>query len=265
MGLKLSPFLSGRRLLEPGQGTRQIMNELLRRVHVGGRDELLDQILSTMKYSLDAGIVTLNFLNAHAVNIASSDEKFKCALMTSTYLLRDGIGIQLALACKGMSAGENLNGTDFIPVILDKFRGCSVALLGSTDPVLEAAVRVLKESYGITVVLAKNGFDYRPEDYLAQLNSNAPEVVILAMGMPKQELLQCYLKSNWKNTRPVLIVSGGAILSFLTGYEKRAPRVFLWLKLEWFWRFLLNPRRLFKRYFIGGFQFILALIRSRKQ
>jgi exopolysaccharide biosynthesis WecB/TagA/CpsF family protein len=79
-------------------------------------------------------------------------------------------------------------------------------------------------------------------------------LIILGMGMPRQEIVALALRAALH--RPCLIVCGGAILDFLGGRVPRAPRLLQGLGLEWAWRLAREPRRLFRRYVLGNPVFI---------
>ena len=79
-------------------------------------------------------------------------------------------------------------------------------------------------------------------------------MVILGMGMPTQELLSAMLARELPG--PVLIVNGGAILDFIAGRVRRAPGLMRRLGLEWLFRLLLEPARLWRRYLLGNVIFL---------
>lgn len=227
--------------------------ELLERLTLISDDaelaELLERLTSTNRPCV------LSFVNAHAVNLACRDEAFFKSLLASDVLLRDGIGVRIMCRAFGFDAGLNLNGTDLIPRILTSARGQSVALCGTEDPYLSQASRGIPG-----VILQMDGF--QPIDsYVDPIRSAGPRIVVLAMGMPKQELVAERLKAELDG--PVLIVNGGAILDFIAGRVTRAP---VWMRkagLEWVFRLALEPRRLWSRYMVGNIVFLARLGRLK--
>ncbi|AWI81670.1 capsular biosynthesis protein CpsF [Parazoarcus communis] len=204
------------------------------------------------------GPIVLSFLNAHAFNIAWTNSEFFTDLHASDYILRDGIGIKLFMLLFGYSPGQNMNGTDLIPFILKK-EVCTVGLYGTSAPELEAASKRIND-FGCTVVTALDGFRDK-NDYLSDALLFRPAIIVLAMGMPKQEHVSALLKSriDW----PCLIINGGAILDFLAGRVKRAPLIVRRFGCEWIYRLLLEPQRLWKRYILGNFLFIFRILYIR--
>jgi exopolysaccharide biosynthesis WecB/TagA/CpsF family protein len=120
-------------------------------------------------------------------------------------------------------------------------------LFGTRSPWLDTARQKL-EAEGLVVVACHDGFS-EPEKYLELAEETKPELIILAMGMPKQEDIAVRLRERLSH--PVLIVNGGAILDFLGGKVTRAPELMRSIGLEWLYRLYLEPKRLARRYLLG--------------
>jgi N-acetylglucosaminyldiphosphoundecaprenol N-acetyl-beta-D-mannosaminyltransferase len=132
-------------------------------------------------------------------------------------------------------------------------------LFGTTSPWLDRACEKL-EAAGVTVVASHHGFS-PAQTYVDMAVSWRPDLIILAMGMPKQELVASRLRDRL--THPVLIVNGGAILDFLGEKVTRAPRFMQCTGTEWLYRLLVEPRRLARRYVVGIPAFFAHIARSR--
>ncbi|MGZ3456899.1 MAG: WecB/TagA/CpsF family glycosyltransferase [Archangium sp.] len=189
----------------------------------------------------------LSFVNAHAVNLGWNRPGMLDGLLRSDMLLRDGIGVKLGMRAFHRPYGLNMNGTDFIPKIARAYRSRRVALFGTRSPWLDNARRTLEE-WGLTVVACHDGFD-PPETYVRLATESRPELILMAMGMPKQEEVSVKLREALAH--PVLIVNGGAILDYIGGKVPRAPRVMRQVGMEWLFRLAVEPRRLFSRYVLG--------------
>lgn len=210
------------------------------------------------------GPCVLAFVNAHAMNCAASSPAFAEALRAADVILRDGSGMATLYRMLDRECGLDLNGTDLIPKILRRYRGKSIALLGTEDRYLAGAATEIRGhlAQGCKISLLDGFRDI--DAYLALVERDRPELVILGMGMPKQELVAAHLRASvsW----PCLIVCGGAIIDFLGGKVARAPFWMRRLGIEWLYRLLLEPRRLFKRYVVGNPLFLwrgLRLVLSR--
>ncbi|WP_309891490.1 WecB/TagA/CpsF family glycosyltransferase [Archangium sp.] len=189
----------------------------------------------------------LSFANAHAMNLGWNQPGMLEGLMRSDMVLRDGIGVKLGLQAFDRPYGLNMNGTDFIPRIARKYAGRTVALFGTRSPWLDNARKKLEE-LGLTIVAQQEGFD-PPETYVKLAVETKPDLILMAMGMPKQEEVSVRLREAL--THPVLIVNGGAILDYLGGKVPRAPAVMRQVGMEWLFRLAVEPKRLFSRYVLG--------------
>jgi exopolysaccharide biosynthesis WecB/TagA/CpsF family protein len=216
------------------------------------------EVTSNLQKVLRPTIV--GFLNAHAVNLCLNDESIAQAFARCDLLLRDGVGTKWLCSMIGLRPGMNMNGTDYIPEILERSFGHSLAIFGTRNPHLDAAACRLREQ-GFNIMHVEDGF-HTDEHYAQLLQEQPASIVILAMGMPRQERCAAYLKQHLRH--PCLIICGGAIIDFIGGKARRAPVVMRRLGLEWLFRLLCEPGRLFSRYVTGGAIFVLRLTRLRR-
>lgn len=202
----------------------------------------------------------LAFANVHAMNLIAGDETFFKAISHADILLRDGSGMAMLLRTSGREAGMNMNGTDFIPIVLKAYQGRRVALWGTMEPFLGSATVHSRLAYGVKIVSSADGFR-EDEFYLRLAKELRPDLIVLAMGMPKQERIAQAIQST--ECGSPLIICGGAILDFFGGKVSRAPAWIRGMSLEWVYRLALEPRRLCRRYLIGvpEFMFRVALRR----
>lgn len=202
----------------------------------------------------------LAFVNAHAMNSVMADFAFYRALCDADVLLRDGSGMAMLYRMQDSEPGLNMNGTDFIPQLLATYRGRRVALWGTAEPYLGAAAARCEAEFGVQVVSREHGF-HPPEFYCEQARARRPELIVLGMGMPKQEGVARLIRATAPGAP--LIACGGAILDFLGGRVERAPHWMRRLGMEWAYRLLREPRRLFHRYVVGNPLFVLRAWRCR--
>lgn len=198
----------------------------------------------------------VSFINAHAMNLAHKSPHFYQVLLSSDVLLRDGIGMKILMKSASMPVGFNANGTDFIPNILKVVKGKNLAIFGTSSEVV-ALCKAKLEDDGHKINIFDHGF-HEDEYYLKKIINTNVEVIILGMGMPRQELLANKLKNNLNQN--LLIINGGAILDFMSGSVSRAPLIFRKTGCEWLYRLLQEPRRLWKRYILGNVCFLLGTI-----
>lgn len=230
---------------------------------VAGKDPLIHKLRLMEAHDTEAFIEELSriekpaivgFLNQHGYNLAQHQSRVFNSFMRMDYLLRDGIGIKLACRVNGLPPRANLNGSDFIPRLLAHFsQGDSEYFqffaMGTQEPWLSRGARQLFAGHAVHTI---DGFRAAEEyvDFVrAQHKPGRLAVVLLAMGMPKQEEVALQLQQRLE--APALMICGGAILDFAAQRFPRAPKAFRRLGLEWLFRLMMEPRRLFHRYVVG--------------
>ena len=202
------------------------------------------------------------FLNANLANTIAEDDALKQTI-SSFLVLNDGIGVDLAsLLLYGKKFPENLVGTDFVPRYLSKTKHrFRLALLGGTDQVIRQAADVITRNWPQHEVAYQHHgyFDHSQEAAIAQAIAQAGcDVVLVAMGNPRQE--------HWIGRNvPAACAMGfgvGALFDYLAGAVPRAPPFILRWRLEWVYRLVAEPRRLWRRYLIGNFVFAVRVTRE---
>jgi len=231
----------------------QALVQGLQRVHSERAEQ---QLLDGLAHP--AAPLVLAFVNAHAMNSAASSRPFFEAVRAADVVLRDGIGMAILLRLMNLSPGLNLNGTDLIPKLLRRYAGRGIALFGTQDPYLARAQEVVlaRLAPGSRCIAAHGFLD--TANYVRLAAAHRPSLIVLGMGMPRQEEVAGVLKAALGY--PCLIVCGGAIIDFIGGKTSRAPR---WMRLtgfEWLYRLALEPKRLFKRYVIGNPLFLARAV-----
>jgi exopolysaccharide biosynthesis WecB/TagA/CpsF family protein len=236
----------------------QMPNRIINSMTLVKNDDDVEALIDDCLSSRSSRIIS--FVNAHAFNICNRNREFADAVLQSDIILRDGIGMQLLFKALKVDGGLNMNGTDLIPRLLDSAKGQSLGILGTAEPYLSSAADQLKQA-GHNVVVTEDGFQDQTT-YLALIERHRPKIIILGMGMPKQELIAAYLREN-VSYNPLLI-NAGALIDFIGGKAKRAP---LWMRrvhLEWVFRLLNEPKRLFHRYMTGNLVFLSRFNRIRR-
>ena len=222
-------------------------------------EQALVKIVNTKKPT------TVGFLNQHGYNLISKDDSLADMFINMDYLFRDGKGIELACRYHKIDPKNNLNGTDLIPTLMARLinspEEVSFFAYGTKSPWLDDGARNLFQSEDF---LSLDGFhdDQAYLEHFANHETEKLNVIVLAMGMPKQERIAARLKLQAKGR--LIIICGGAILDFQAGRVKRAPLIFRKFGLEWFYRLTCEPKRLFSRYVIGIPVFFFNVYKSNK-
>lgn len=222
------------------------------------------QVCAHLDDELSAGRpVRLAFLNAHTSNLVAADEEFGRVLAGFT-VLNDGVGVDLASRhLHGKPFPDNLNGTDFVPRLLGRLAvPRRIYLLGGQAGVAEAAADTLAViAPQHTVVGVQHGYfdPAHAPTVTARVAQARADIVLVAMGNPTQEF---FVAEHFDEMGAPLVIGVGALLDFLAGRVPRAPAWLRRLRLEWLYRLMWEPGRLWRRYLVGNLRFGLRLLRS---
>lgn len=207
------------------------------------------------------------FINSHCYNVSRKNYIYRNAIKGNNLILNDGIGMKIGMRLFNIHEKENMNGTDFIPEVINLAVNLNknIYLLGGKPGVVDDVEKNLKKTFiNCNIVGKYHGYFNKEEGkkIINDINSKKVELLIVGMGVPIQEI---WLAENNKFFETVRIgIAGGAILDFLSGRISRAPKIMRVLKLEWLYRLILEPKRLWKRYLIGNIQFIYYMIIEKK-
>ena len=209
--------------------------------------------------------VTVAFMNQHAYNLAQRNPVIRQQFCKMSYLLRDGIGIKIACQLNGREPQANMNGTDFIPRLIDHLIAHDEGqyrylAMGTREPWLSKGARRLFKGKPFHAIDGFQPIEAYVEFARKHCADGGIPVVVLAMGMPKQEEVALRIKRELDC--PALLICGGAIIDFSAERFARAPLLFRKMGLEWLYRLGKEPRRLFKRYVIGIPQFFYYIARN---
>lgn len=224
-----------------------------------------DEGIALLGDLVDKGRFTpVSFLNAHNANVAAANAEF-ADVMRRFLVLPDGVGVDIAAKLLyGEPFPANLNGTDFIPAFLRARQDrLTVGLLGTTRDNVAAACKALRghAPQHRFEVIGDGFFDEVAEEaILARLRDLHPDLLLVAMGVPRQEL---WISRKLGAEHCTVPVGVGALLDFLSGAVPRAPEWVRRLRLEWAYRLWLEPSRLWRRYIVGNPLFLWRVARQR--
>jgi UDP-N-acetyl-D-mannosaminouronate:lipid I N-acetyl-D-mannosaminouronosyltransferase len=183
-------------------------------------------------------------INAEKVITCARDSNLEATIERATLRYPDGAGVVVAMRLKGVRSAR-VAGADLWLEVLRQSRGdpVSIAIIGAKPEVLTATRRRLEAEFPAAAVLvARNGYDgCRDVELLTrELAATQPDLVFVALGSPRQELLI----EKFRTAHPTGFYMGlGGSFDIYAGVKKRAP---LWMQrrgLEWLFRFLSEPSR----------------------
>ncbi|NAY91636.1 WecB/TagA/CpsF family glycosyltransferase [Muricauda sp. JGD-17] len=187
---------------------------------------------------LDGGMLIA--LNAEKLN---KNESKLDDLINSNIGYPDGIGAVLALRRKGLKAVKIPGAEFWLDIITRYVESKSFYFIGSTTPVIEQTITKLKLEFpNIKINGYRNGFFEEGDEtkLIGNLIASRPDIVFVAMGSPRQELLMSELMEE----HPALYMGLGGSFDVYVGLKKRAPKLYQKLGLEWFYRLVKEPTRI---------------------
>lgn len=231
--------------------------------------------------SLPEGKLLINTINAHSYNTARKDSLFAEALTNGDVLLPDGVSI--VKACKWIKAKslpkERIAGWDLFAFEMEKLERESeelrtkseeskiVMFMGSSQKVLDLIVKRAAEVYPhLKVVTYSPPYktEFSDEDNKAiidAIHAANPDLLWIGMTAPKQEK---WVYSHWKELNIHCHVGSiGAVFDFFAGTMKRAPMWWQEHGLEWLYRLLKEPKRMWRRYIIGNTLFLWNMVKEK--
>jgi N-acetylglucosaminyldiphosphoundecaprenol N-acetyl-beta-D-mannosaminyltransferase len=224
-------------------------------------DSELKEKVEKIFSSTESALIT--YVNVHVLNEAFQSIKLKSIIQTSTFIINDSGGLALLSKLRKNPLSKHTL-TDlkelFFSVLLKKDK--SVFFLGNEEYVLLKMVEVLKKEYpSLKIAGYHNGFfEINSEESAAILNQiidSRADVIMVGMGVPKQEL---WCDLNKERLAGKVLIAGGNCFGYWSETTKRAPKWVRKIYLEWFYRLIAEPRKMFKRYVIGNPLFILRYL-----
>lgn len=184
-------------------------------------------------------------INLRKIVLYNSNPEFKEIFTQSNVLpVPDGIGATIPMRLFNKTKTKKI---DFPGFMFDFCNNNKIRcyFLGTTDSNNEKAVKEIRRAYpGIIISGRHSGFDIKERYLINDWLKNRTQVVFVAMGSPRQELLSARLA---KKCPGVIFVGVGGRFDILAGAKKRAPKVFILLNLEWAYRYFSDPRRIIQQ------------------
>ena len=197
--------------------------------------------------------------NVHMLVEAQRENNFNEILNNADITTPDGMPVTKVLSWRYKVKQERVSGMDLLPELMKECanRNKSIYLYGSTNKVLEEIIKRVNKEFSKLKIASKSPpfrllTDKENLDIVKEINHFNPDFVFVALGCPKQEK---WMAQNKEIINSCMIGLGGAF-SVYAGLQNRAPKWMSNNSLEWLYRLLLEPNRLFGRYFFTNSLFI---------
>lgn len=201
--------------------------------------------------------------NPEIIMGAGRDEAISRLLLDQQVdIVPDGISVVKAMAMLGLPVTERITGVDLADKLLQSAgeKGQSVYLLGAKEEVVSTLVRKLKARYPAMAIDYHNGYDGDKDALMEAAAAKAPDLVLVGLGVPAQELLINRHVASFK--KGVLMGVGGSF-DVLSGLKRRAPALFVKTNTEWLYRILREPSRL-GRFYRSNIKFLGEVRKAAK-
>ena len=219
------------------------------------------------------------FVNADCANIAHKDPAYREVLQKAgllfpsrvgvgvpksflTLSFADGIGLKIGGKLLAKEIKQNVNGTDLFPLLCQALSETEkgLFLLGARPGVPEKVRNWIKENYPNVIIKGLHHGYFSPEEEPEVVNlirDSGADLLLVAFGAPRQDI---WINQHIKESGVKVAMGVGGLFDFYSGRMSRAP---LWMReigMEWLYRFIQEPGRLWKRYFVGNAVFLYRVI-----
>ncbi len=226
------------------------------------RNNLTYLIDSLIKLNLPQQLITINL---DFIRISSQNMEFLNLCKNSSINFIDGVPVGWLIKLIYKKNCEIVTGHLLFEACLEYCQAnrLKIALVGSTENILSKVREKISNNYPLVEVfsIAPSPLfelnDKENKEVINQLNIFSPSFTFVALGCPRQE----FWINNYKSIIGNGIFAGiGSVFTVFSGEAKKAPQFLSSVGMEWFWRFLHEPKRLFKRYFIQDIPFFILLL-----
>lgn len=233
------------------------MIKYFEKIYKGSKNEFHKLVRKNLKSDTKMFIVTAN---PETLMIAEEDDNFKKALLdNNTTIIADGIGVVKGAKMLSYNIEETIPGVELCSKLFEYCNELkkSIFLLGAKDEIVSKLVNIINSKYPNAIICGyENGYVENKQTVFNKIETLRPDVVLVALGIPQQELL---IYNNLDKFNKGIFVGVGGSFDVLSGTKKRAPKIFRKLYLEWLYRIMREPKRL-KRFFSSNIKYILKII-----
>jgi N-acetylglucosaminyldiphosphoundecaprenol N-acetyl-beta-D-mannosaminyltransferase len=225
--------------------------------------ETINRIEKTIR---EGGRLNHVVINAGKVVAMQTNEELFRSVVTCDLINADGQSIVWAARFLGNEIPERVAGIDLMEnlVELAAEKGYKCFFFGARENVVEKVVEIYTGRFGPSVVAGyRNGYFGKEEEpaIAQQIAASGAQLLFVAMPSPKKENFMYEYRDVMKNMNFNMGVGGS--FDVIAGYTKRAPSWMQKIGLEWFYRFLQEPGRMWKRYLVGNTRFVLLIFKAK--
>jgi N-acetylglucosaminyldiphosphoundecaprenol N-acetyl-beta-D-mannosaminyltransferase len=227
------------------------------------REEFLERVRAWTCGVVSPRLIT--YLNAHCINLYFKNLAYARIIDGADCVYADGQAVVWAAKFLGEQLPERINAGDFFPQFcaMCVSEGFSLYLLGSHPGVADKAAGNIKNVFPhLKVAGCRSGY-FSPDEepvVVKDIVEAHPSILLIGMGVPLQEI---FAASRLNEMGVPVVWCVGALFEYFAGVTRRAP---VWMRrigLEWIFRLVMEPRRLWRRYLPGNASFLMKVIKHR--
>ncbi|MFT5691992.1 MAG: exopolysaccharide biosynthesis WecB/TagA/CpsF family protein [Oceanicoccus sp.] len=210
----------------------------------------------------------INFVNAHRINTTYSNDRYRASLKNSDLLLPDGSGIDMVMKLRKSNIKESINEAELFPSLCEMAaeNGLSVFLLGGKPGVAETlSCSVTQRFPGLKIAgfLDDSFLPEENDDVIKTINKTGADILLVAMGVPRQEL---WLADNIGELKTSINMGIEGLFDFYSNRTRPSPYWMRKIEMNWTWRLIQDPKRMWRRCIIANPRFLIrALLEARRQ
>lgn len=204
-------------------------------------------------------------VNADKINEVNENELMKEIVNKCGIINADGVSVLMAAKFLNKPLPERVAGIDLMQrlVAISEEKGYSVYLLGAKQEVVEKTAEVILSRHPLLKMAGFHNGYFKEEEWeliSQELKEKKPDFVFVGISSPLKEYLIEYLQNQGLTS---VFMGVGGSFDVISGNIRRAPGWMRKAGLEWLFRMMQEPKRLFKRYFIGNSKFIVSVLREK--
>jgi len=225
----------------------------------------MHETLNYIEHRIESKIFTQHVVvNVAKIINARKDQQLFESIVSSDLINIDGMGVVWGARFLGHKIPERVTGIDLFNQLVERSSAKKhpIFLLGAKQVVVEKVHKILKEKHPELIIAGYNDgyFEGKEEEIVNKIRGSGARLLFVAMSSPKKEKFI----NKWQSQLSVDFVMGvGGTFDVISGYVSRAP---LWMQnsgLEWLYRVIQEPRRMWKRYLITNSYFLLLVLKSK--
>jgi N-acetylglucosaminyldiphosphoundecaprenol N-acetyl-beta-D-mannosaminyltransferase len=227
----------------------------------------MDQTIDLIANAIDNNQrISHTVVNAGKIVLMHKDPQLKESVVTADIINADGQGVVWASRFLGQPIVERVTGIDLMDKLVELAyrKRYKIFFFGAKDHVLNSVISHYSTKYSHNIVAGyRNGYFKKSEEraIAQQISDSGANILFVAISSPTKEK---FLYENRDLLSKVNFTMGvGGSFDVVAGLVKRAPRWMQHNGLEWLYRVYQEPKRMFKRYLVGNWRFIMLVIRHR--